>query len=109
MARGRPKHRSGERQSDGVMVFRPPSHPAVMLKIIVLTKMCRRDGASTPGDRHTPRRWPPNFAHVIFVAVSVEQCRFPDFYASASRLYQGECVSLASFLQTASRTQDADA
>ena len=92
----------------GVMLFRPPSHPAAMLKIIILTKVCRRDGASTPGDRHNPRRWPPNFAHMMLVAVPSGWCRFPDFYASASLLYHGECVSLASFLQTASRSQDAD-
>ena len=68
----------------GVMLFRPPSHPAAMLKIIVLTKMCRRDGASTPGDRHIPRRWPPNFAPEVRVSGPTELYWFPDFYASAS-------------------------
>ena len=40
-------------------------------------------GMAARAEPWPPRRWPPNFAQGILVAVPVEQCRFPDFYASA--------------------------
>ena len=55
-----------------------------------------------------PRRWPPNFAQEILVAVSVERCRFPDFYASASWLWDAVCKKLATLTHSPWYSHDAD-
>ena len=64
---------------------------------------------ATRAEQQSRRRWPPNFAKVILVAVSVEQCRFPDFYASASRLREAVCKKLARLTHSLWWSKDADA
>ena len=55
------------------------------------------------------RRRPPNVAPEVQISGPTERCQFPDFYASANRIYHSERVSTPIFSESASRDQDKDA